>query len=670
MEGDVPGAVASIGLFGHGGSGKTTLAEGLLYITRALERRGKVDDGSSALDSDPEEQRRRMSLSLAVGSTQHGGRRLYLCDSPGYLDFLGDQISAMRASDAGLLVVDAAAPAGVGAEAAWHRLGEAGVPRLIFVNKMDRPELDPSTILQTLREAFGDRLAALTWPLGGGETLEVHAGRVVSPDGRASSTAVPSDLAALRQELAERAAEGDDRALEEYLEQGDLGEGTLARAIAPALLQGTLVPVLFGSAAALYGLHPLLDALAAFAPGPRDRAVGSLHFSPDPSAPAALHVFKTTADPHVGRLSIFRVLSGTVRTDSHLHNASNRREERIGQLYRLRGKYQDPASELHPGEIGAVAKLQHTMTGECIVGQPPAAEAAPLAYPDPVFRMALYAASAADEDRLSGALHRLLEEDPTLRLEHSAGHETVVAGQGEMQLEVLHEHLRHRFQVDVEMRLPEVPYRETIRASVRIEGRHKKQTGGHGQYGHVWLELSPHPHAEFEFVDKVFGGAVPIGYRPAVEKGVAEAMRSGVLAGYPMTGVRCTLVDGSSHPVDSSEMAFKLAGALALRNGAQQANPVLLEPIDEIRVECPESLMGDVLTLINRRRGRVQGMEAEGGSSVVRALAPQAELQRFATDLRSVTGGRGRFRQSFSHYDEVPAQVAQQIIQKRREHAH
>lgn len=669
MEGVVPDAVASISLLGHGGSGKTTLAEGILYIARALDRRGKVEDGTSVLDSDPEEQRRRMSLSLAVGSLAHGGRRLYLCDSPGYPDFLGDQVAAMHAADAGLLVVDAASVAEVGAEIAWQRMSQVGLPRIVFVNKMDRPEIDPTVVVQRLREHFGDRLAALTWPLPKGMTLEVWSGRTVAADGSAVAAELPQAAASLIRELSERAAEGDDAALEEYLEQGELSAESLLHAIPGAIRTGALVPVLYGSAHTLAGLHSLLAALCSFSPGPMDQGTGPLRFVPDPKADVALRIFKTTADPHVGRLSIFRVLSGTVRADSHLVNAMNLREERVGQIYRLRGKHQDPVQELLPGEIGAVAKLQHTVTGEILVSHSPENPIVLEPFAEPVFRMALHAMSAADEDRLSSALHRLMEEDPTLRLEHSEGHETIIAGQGEMQMEVLHEHLRHKFSVAVEMVLPEVQYRETIRGNVRVEGKHKKQTGGHGQYGHVWLELSP-SESEFEFVDKVFGGSVPLQYRSAVEKGVVEAMHSGVLAGYPLIGVRCALVDGSAHAVDSSEMAFKLAGALALRTGALQARPALLEPIDEIRVECPESLMGDVITLINRRRGRVQGMGAEAGVSVVRALAPQAELQRFATDLRSVTGGRGTFRQTFAHYDEVPSHVAQQIISRRKEHVH
>lgn len=668
MEGVAPDAVGSISLLGHGGSGKTTLAEGILYIARALDRRGKVEDGTSALDSDPEEQRRRMSLSLAVGSLSHGGRRLYLCDSPGYPDFWGDQMAAMHAADTGLLVVDAASVAEVGAELAWQRMSRSGLPRIVFVNKMDRPEIDPAAVVKRLRDQFGDRLAALTWPLPKGMTLEVWSGRVVDADGAVSEERSEQAESLLR-ELSERAAEGDDDALEEYLEQGELSRESLMRALPGAIRTGALVPVLYGSAHTLSGLHSLLAALCSFSPGPTDKEEGELRFVTDPTADVALRVFKTTADPHVGRLSVFRVLSGTLQADSHLVNAMNLKEERIGQIYRLRGKHQDPVPELVPGEIGAVAKLQHTVTGEILVSRSPASPIALEPVAEPVFRMALHALSAADEDRLSSALHRLMEEDPTLRLEHSEGHETIIAGQGEMQMEVLHEHLRHKFSVAVDMVLPEVPYRETIRGNVRVEGRHKKQTGGHGQYGHVWLELSP-GEREFEFVDKVFGGSVPLQYRSAVEKGVVEAMQSGVVAGYPLIGVRCALVDGSSHPVDSSEMAFKLAGALALRTGVAQARPVLLEPIDELRVECPESLMGDVIALINRRRGRVQGMESEAGVSVVRALAPQAELQRFATDLRSVTGGRGTFHQSFAHYDEVPSHVAQQIILRRKEHVH
>ncbi|MDA8346626.1 MAG: elongation factor G [Thermaerobacter sp.] len=655
----VPDSVRSVGLFGHGGCGKTTLAETLLFKAGALDRRGRVDDGTSNLDQEPEEHRRHISLSLAVGSALYQGKRLYLIDTPGYLDFVGEALAAQRVVDLALLVVDAASPVEVGAELAMARLREAKVPCMVFVNKLERENADPEKALAALREAFGENLAALTWPIGleGGlrGAYAVWKGEGYGADDQALAD-IPEVAGSLREQLSERVAEADDEALARYLDEGDLPPELLVRATREAIAMGSFVPVLFGSAQTLAGTKLVLDAIAEF--GPAARAADNASDEP------VVFVFKTTADQHVGRLSFFRVVSGRLRPDAHLHNLCRGKDERVGQIYRMRGRLQDPVTELVAGEIGSVAKLSETQTGDTLALHPGGQLLPPIAFEEPVFRMSLKANSAADDDHLPVALHRLLEEDPTLRIEHPSGHETVVAGLGEMQLEVLHDRLRRKFSVDVAMELPEVPYRETLRGNVRIEGKHKKQSGGHGQYGHVWLELSPADGEEFVFEDKIFGGVVPQQYRPAVEKGVQEAMAQGVLAGYPVVGVRCALVDGSYHSVDSSEMAFKVAGALAFREGAQRAKPALLEPIDEVEIDCPEAAMGDIIGVLNRKRGRVLGMETDAGRGKVRALVPQAELQRYAIELRSLAGGRARFTQRFALYDEVPAQIAQQIIQK------
>ncbi len=654
----VPDSVRSIGLFGHGGCGKTTLAEALLFKAGALERRGRVDDGTSNLDQEPEEQRRHISLSMAVGSAVYQGRRIYLIDTPGYLDFVGEALAAHRVTDLAILVVDAASPVEVGAELAIERLRAANIPFMVFVNKMERENADAAKALSALKATFGSQLAALSWPVGQEAGLRgayaIWSGEAFSADDKPLPD-IPVEAAELRDALCECVADADDEALTQYLEEGELPDDLLARAIRAAVAAGSVVPVLYGSAQTLAGTKPLLDAVASFGPPPK-----ALDGASD--EPVAF-VFKTTADPHVGRLSFFRVVSGRLRQDAHLYNVSRGKEERLGQIYRLRGRHQDAVSELVAGEIGAVAKLSETQTGDTFALRQGVSPLPPIAFEAPAFRMALKASSTADDDHLAGALRRLLEEDPTLRLEHPSGHETVVAGLGEMHLEVLQERLRRKFSVAVSMEMPEVPYRETLRGSVKIEGKHKKQSGGHGQFGHVWLELSPSGGEDFVFEDKIFGGVVPQQYRPAVEKGVQEAMAQGVLAGYQVVGVRCALVDGSYHSVDSSEMAFKIAGALAFREGAQRAKPVLLEPIDEIEIDCPEAAMGDIIGVVNRKRGRVLGMETEAGRGLVRAFVPQAELQRYAIELRSLAGGRARFMQHFAHYDEVPPQIAQQIIQ-------
>ncbi len=655
----VPDSVRSAGLFGHGGCGKTTLAETLLFKAGSLDRRGRVDDGTSYLDHEPEEHRRHISMSLAVGSALYQGKRLYLIDTPGYLDFMGEALAAQRVVDLAIVVVDAAAPVEIGAELAMARVRAAGLPCMVFVNKLERENADAEKALSALRDAFGPQLAAATWPIGqeGGlrGAYAVWSGEAYGADDKPLPD-VPPSADSLREQVAERVAEADDEALARYLDDGTLPDDLLQRAMRQALATGSFVPVLFGSAQTFVGTKLLLDAIAQFGPAPRPL--------PETGDDPVAFVFKTTADPHVGRLSFFRVLSGRVLPDAHLQNIARAKEERLGQIYRLRGRQQDPVAELVAGEIGAVAKLSDTGTGDTLAARREILALPQIAFPDPVFRMSLKAASAADEDRLAGALHRLLEEDPTLRIEHPSGHETVVAGQGEMHLEVLHDRLRRKFAVDVAMDLPEVPYRETLRGSIRIEGKHKKQSGGHGQFGHVWLELSPADGQGFLFEDRIFGGVVPQQYRPAVEKGVQEAMAQGVLAGYPVVDVRCALVDGSYHSVDSSEMAFKIAGALAFREGAQRAKPVLLEPVDEVEIDCPEAVMGDIIGVVNRKRGRVLGMETADGRGMLRALVPAAELQRYAIELRSLAGGRAHFSQRFSHYDEVPAPIAQQIIQR------
>ncbi len=669
----MPDGVRSVGLFGHGGCGKTTLAEALLYGAGALDRRGKVDDGTSSLDQEPEEQRRHISLSLAVGSAQVQGKALYLVDTPGYLDFVGEARAVERVVDLALLVVDAAEPVQVGLELEFARLRTLGMPCMIFVNKLDRENASAADALATLRQTYGNSLVALDWPLGQEASLHgthaIWSGQSEGGDGKPLDE-LPAEASSLRDQLCECVAEADDEALEQYLDSGDLSDELLTRSIAKAVEAGVAVPVLFGSASTMIGVRMLLGAIGQFGVAPRPTPAIDAAIVPDASADASAFIFKTTADPHVGRLSLLRVLSGRMRSDSHMFNIRTGQEERVGQIYRLRGQKQEPVPELLPGEIGAVARLQDTKTGDTLAAKASMPAAAVIVFEEPVFRLTLKARSTADEDRLSGALGRLLEEDPTLRLEHPSGHETVVAGLGEMHLEVLHDRLKRKFGVDVDMDLPEVPFRETIRGQVRIEGKHKKQTGGHGQFGHVWLELSPLADGDFVFEDRIFGGVVPSQYRPAVEKGVVEAMAQGIVAGFPVTGVRCALVDGSYHPVDSSEMAFKVAGSLAFREGAQKARPALLEPVDEIWVDCPEAAMGDIIGVINRKRGRVLGMESEGGRSRVHAAVPRMELQRYAIELRSLAGGRATFRQSFAQYEEAPEQVAQQIMRKAKASAH
>jgi elongation factor G len=624
------GAAWTLGVYGQGGAGKTTLVEAVLQVAGVLERRARPDVGPEFLDFEPEAQRHRLSVQMAV-ATVPGRPTLVVVDTPGYPDFLGECLLADRMVEAALLVVDGAQPLGAGTEIHARRLRALGCPLVAAVTKLDRDHGAFAERLEELVQIIGPACQALYRPTSGG---------------------APPALALLDGgECLERVVEGDDALLAAYLEGEMPPEEALWPAVGAAVAAGRLVPVVPVSGVTGSGVAELLALLRRLPLGPATEG-----------EPAA-EVVKTLSDPHSGRLSILKVRRGVLRSDSQLRNQRTRQLERIGQLYRLNGRQREPVAALGAGEVGAVAKLQGAHTGDVYsLGEPLAVPA--MAFPPANHRVVVRAKASGDEDKIAQALARQLEEDPSMRLERT-GKDLQVAAYGELQVEVLVERLRRKYGVEVELALPEVPYRETIRATVKAEGKHKKQTGGHGQYGHVWLEIGPSDGEPFEFVDRIYGGAVPLQYRPAVEKGVREAMEEGVLAGYPMTGIRCVLYDGSDHPVDSSELAFKLAGQLAFRKGAKEARPVLLEPIHELLIEVPEAAMGDVLGDLNRRRGRVLGLEAVQGRQRIRAFVPQAEILRYAVELRSLTGGRASYEERFDHYEEAPPHVAQQVIARR-----
>ncbi|MBE3590407.1 MAG: elongation factor G [Firmicutes bacterium] len=680
----VPAAPArSVVIVGHSGAGKTSLADALLHAAGAVSRAGRVDQGTSVFDYDPAEQQRRMTLSASVAHLKHGGCTIHLVDTPGYFDFAGEVRAALRVADAALVVVDGAAGVQVGTQLHWKEAQRLGVPRLVFVNKLDREHARFAGTLEALRAAFGAAVVPLAWPLG--ERAE-HRGAVdLLADGDAEE--VP-DAAPWIARLMEAAAEQDDELLERYLADGALEADEVRRGLAAGVARGAVVPVLCGSALAGTGLEPLLDALARLVPplDGRAAAVGGgaaaagagpaaaaapapnpgrapANPGPAPAAPFRGLVFKTIADPFVGKVSLLRVYSGVLRAESQVWNASRGAAERIGPLFRLRGREQEPVPEAHPGDIVAVAKLTHTGTGDTLA-DPPAAPLDGIEWPRPVYRVAVEPKAKGDEDRIGQGLARLMEEDPTFVVERDAEtHQTVLSAMGDVHVEVIAERLKRKFGVDVTLTAPRVAYRETIRRRARGEGKHKKQTGGHGQYGHCILEIEPLERgAGFEFVDRIYGGAVPRQYIPAVEKGVRETMQSGVLAGYPVVDVRVTLLDGSHHPVDSSEMAFKIAASLAFKQAFAAAQPVLLEPILQLEVLVPEEVMGDVLGDLNKKRGRILGLEPDGALRRVRALVPEAEALRYAIDLRSLTQGRGAFSATFSHYEEAPPHVAQGVL--------
>ncbi len=676
MKSYQPAQLRNVGLFSHGGAGKTSLAEALLYKTGAITRLGNVEDGTTTTDFDPDEVKRHMSVSLALAPVEWRDCKINIIDAPGYADFFGEVAEAMRVSDGALVLVDAAAGVQVGTDLVWKKADAESFPRMVFVNRMERENANFYRTLDQLKAKYGKGVVALTVPVGEEHSflgvVDLVSGKVYT-DGK--ETAVPADVQANvdkhREALIETACEVDDDLITKYLEGEELTADEIKGAIRRGVLQGRIVPVLCGSATGLKGIEPLLDALVDYMPSAADvkvRLADGQVLTPTADGRAAVLVFKTVSDPYIGKLSYLRVYTGRIQTDSHVWNGNRNHEERIGQLFVLRGKHQEPVQVLSCGDIGAVPKLQETYTGETLTTRDSPIVLAGIEFPEPAYSASVTPKTKQDVDKLSTALARIVEEDPSLKVhrEDSTG-ETIISGLGESHVQIAAERMQRKFGVNVTLDVPRVPYRETIKGRARAEGRHVKQTGGHGQYGVCWLEIEPLPRgAGYEFVDKIVGGVISQTYRPAVDKGVREAMQEGILAGFPVVDVRATLYDGKEHPVDSSEMAFKLAGALAFKKAFMEANPVLLEPIMSLEVTVPDEFTGDVMGDLNSKRARVLGMVPGDGVTTIQAEAPYAELLRYATDLRSITQGRGLYRMSFTRYEEVPAHLAQQIVERRK----
>ena len=672
--------VRNVVLVGHSSAGKTSLAEVLLYNTGAVNRLGKVDDNTSISDFDPEEQRRKISINTSLIPCEWNGYKINILDTPGYVDFAGEVKSALRATDCAIVVVDAVAGVEVGTELVWQYADEAKKPRFIIINKLDRENADYDKVLNQLRERFGKMVVSLQIPIGKesnfkGEVNVVNRKAFIGEkDGE-----VPADLKSRleeeRSKLMEVAAEADDKLIEKFLNGEELNDEEMKLGLDLGLKNGTLAPVLCASASQNIGASYLLKFIADYAPAPADAPaiVGQNtatkkeeKLPTNETGPLAAFVFKTMADPFVGKLTYFRVYSGIMESDSRVQNSRTGSEERIGQLYVLRGKEQIAIKKLVAGDIGAVAKLQDTATGDTLCDKGHQLTLPSVAYPNPVYSVALTPKTKTDLDKMGAALQRLVEEDPTLRVyrDHDTG-ESIMSGMGDSHVDIAVRRLKQKFGVELLTGVPKLPYKETITKVTKVQGRHKKQTGGRGQFGDTWIRFEPLPRGGgFEFAEEVFGGSVPNSFIPAVEKGMREILSKGVLAGFPTVDFRAVLYDGSYHPVDSSEIAFKLAAHKAFKTGIPTAGPVLLEPIMDIVVNVPEQFMGDVIGDLNTKRARVQGMDQKGAWSVVTAQAPLAEIQRYATDLRSMTQGRGYFTMEFSHYDTVPSHIASQIIEK------
>jgi len=664
--------IKNVGIVAHGGAGKTSLTEALLYNTGYTSRLGKVDDGTTTTDYLPEEIKRKVTITSTLAPIEWKEHKLNLIDTPGYADFIGEVKGTLRVVDSILMVVCGVSGVEVQTEVIWDFAQEKQMPRIIFINKLDRENANFQKVVEELKETFGTGVVPIQIPIGAEAqfkgVVDVLRGKAYEfANGKMTEISIPTELegqiAEYRDSLMEAAAEGDDELLMKYLEGEELTAEEIILGFKKGVKAGKVFPVLAGSALNNIGIPLLLDAIVDFLPSPAELSDKDL----EKETPAAL-IFKTLSDPYVGKLSFFRVFTGKFTTNDSIYNANLGKEEKINNFLLVRGKNQETLNEVVAGDIAAVAKLQETLTGHtlCLKGKQVVLEG--IDFPEPTLAVAISPKSRGDEDKVGNAVSRLLEEDPTLRLEkNTETKETILWGMGDLHLDIIVERMKTKFGVDVEMRTPKVPYRETIRKTVKVQGKHKKQSGGAGQYGDVWLNLEPLPDADFEFHEQIFGGAVPKNYFPAVEKGIREAMQEGVLAGYPVTNVKATLVDGSYHPVDSNEISFKIAGSLAFRKGMEQANPVLLEPIMNVEILVPEQFMGDIMGDLNSKRGRIMGMEPQGKMQLIKAQVPLAEMYRYAIDLKSITQARGSFKMQFSHYEEVPQKLAEEVIKARKE---
>ncbi len=674
--------IRNVVLLSHAGAGKTSLSEAMLFTSGAVPRLGRVDDGSSTSDFDPDETKRKISISLSVLPCEWNGNKVNVLDAPGYADFVAGAVAGMAVADAAIIVICAASGIEVGTELMWKMADGRQLPRFIFINKMDRENTDFNKVVDQVHKRFGRHCVPMEIPIGAHSDFEgvvdLLSMKARKKDKKMEDipAALEGTARSMREKLVEAVAELDDELTMKYLDGQEIAPDELSRVLIQGVKSGRLVPILPGSALQNVGVDALLDAICQYGPSPLEvpapEAINASSQQPetikaDESAPLAALVFMTSADPYVGKVTHFRVYSGAISSNSQVWNSSKAQIERVGQLFMFKGKNQEAVAKIIAGDIGAVGKLSATVTGDTLAVKERPVKLAPISFPEPIYSVALHPKTKTDVDKLGTVLPRLAEEDPTLRVRKDTDtSETVLMGMGDTHVDVVAERMQRKFGVGVKLEIPKVPYKETVTATVQAEHKHKKQTGGHGQYGHVLIEVEPLPRGSgFEFGERVVGGAVPKNYIPAVEKGIMEGKNEGVLARYPMVDMKVTLYDGSAHPVDSSEISFKIAAAQALKKAMSQGSTVLLEPVMKLKVMVPESFTGDIISDLNTKRARVAGMIQEGGLQVIDALVPLAEVQRYAVDLRSLTQGRGTYTMEFDHYEEVPSFQAQKIIEAR-----
>ena len=669
--------IHNVVLLSHGGAGKTSLSEAMLFNTGVISRLGRVDDGSSTSDYDPDEAKRRISINLSLLPLNWRERKINIVDVPGYTDFVGEVKAGMRVSNGAIIAVCAASGVEVGTEMVWGYCEEARLPRLVYVNKMDRENADFFKVVEEIKAKLGQKCHPIQIAIGAHTSFQGVVDLLTMKAYTGSPTkevevpaAIKGQADSYREKLVEAIAEIDDKLIEKYLSGEQISQEELTKTLRQAVISGRIIPILAGSALQNIAVNRVLDTICDYLPLPKEQKVSTASgdIEPSESAPLAALVFKTTADPYVGKLTYLRVYNGVITSNSQVYNSNQSANERIGQLYFMRGKTQEPTQEIRAGDIGAVAKLNVTVTGDTLCVHDKQVKLTPIQFPTPIFREAVYPKTKTDIDKMGTALSRLTEEDLTLKVHRELGTgETILSGMGDTHLSVAAEKMQRKFGVNVELAIPKVPYRETITMPSKAEYKHKKQSGGHGQYGHVLLSLEPLPdHSPCQFEEKVVGGSVPRNYIPAVEKGVVEAYAEGGLCGYPVIGVKATLYDGSFHAVDSSEICFKIAGAGAFKKGLTEGRPILLEPIMNLKVTVPNDLTGDIIGDLNTKRARVMGMNPEGGANVIEAKVPLSEIQRYTIDLKSMTQGRATYAMEFDHYEEVPANITQKLVARKQ----